>query len=71
MLPDVLVKLHHGTFVWKVLDPYCEHLAKFYSPQNIDQIEADHCALLKAYNTDNVMCIVINSRNVVTMFNDA
>jgi hypothetical protein len=44
VLFSVLVKLHHGTFVQKVLDPYREHLAKFWSPQNIDQIEVDHCA---------------------------
>jgi hypothetical protein len=29
VLPSVLVKLRHGAFVWKVLDPYREHLAKF------------------------------------------
>jgi len=49
VLPGVLVKLHHGAVVRKVLDSYCEHLAKFWSPQNIDKIEADHCAVLKAY----------------------
>jgi hypothetical protein len=29
VLPGVLVKLHHGAFIRKVLDPYREHLAKF------------------------------------------
>ncbi len=71
LLPGVLVKLRHGVFVQKVLDPYCEHLAKFWSPQNIDQIEADHCAPLKAYNTDNVLHVAIDRHDVVTTFNDA
>jgi hypothetical protein len=53
-----------------VLDAYREHLAKFWSPQNINQIEADHCALLKAYNTDNVLRAAIDSHSVVTTFND-
>ncbi len=71
VLPGLLVKLRHGTFVQKVLNPYREHLTKFWLPQNIDQIEADHCALLKAYNTDNVLRIAIDSHGVVTTFNDA
>jgi hypothetical protein len=54
-----------------VLDSYREHLAKFWSPQNINQIKADHCALLKAYNTDNVLCAAIDSHGIVMMFNDA
>jgi hypothetical protein len=29
VLLGVLVKLRHGAFVRKMLDPYCEHLAKF------------------------------------------
>ncbi len=70
VLLNVLVKLCHGVFVRKVLDPYCEHFAKFWSPQNIDQIEADHCTLLKAYNTNNVLRIAIESDDVVTTFND-
>ncbi len=71
MLPYVLVKLHHGAFVRKMLDPYREHLAKFWLPQNIDQIEANHCTLLKAYNTDNVLRATIDNHGVVTTFNDA
>lgn len=70
VLPGVLVKLRHGVFVRKVLDPYLEHLANFWSPQNIDQIEADHSTLLKAYNTDNVLHAAINSHDVITTFND-
>jgi hypothetical protein len=35
-------------------------------PQNIDQIEADHSALLKAYTTNNVLHAAID----VTTFND-
>ncbi|CAK9259892.1 unnamed protein product [Sphagnum jensenii] len=71
VLLSVLVKLRHGPFVRKVLDPYREHLTKFWSPQNIDQIEVDHCALLKVYNTDNVLRVAINNHGIITMFNDA
>lgn len=71
VLPGVLVKLHHGTFIQKVLDLYHEHLAKFWSPQNIDQIEVDHCTQLKVYNTNSVLRTAINNHGVVTMFNDA
>ncbi|CAM6030944.1 unnamed protein product [Sphagnum balticum] len=71
VLPSVLVKLRHGAFVRKMLDLYREHLAKFWSPQNIDQIEADHYTLLKAYNIDNVLRAAIDNHGVVTTFNDA
>jgi ankyrin repeat protein len=71
VLLDVLMKLRHGMFVRKVLDPYREHLAKFWSPQNIDQIKANHCTILKAYNTDNILCIAIDNHDVITTFNDA
>jgi hypothetical protein len=71
VLLGVLVKLRYGMFVRKVLDSYCEHFAKFWSPQNIDQIEADHCTLLKVYNTNNVLHAAIDSHGIVTTFNDA
>jgi hypothetical protein len=32
VLLGVVVKLCHGAFIRKVLDPYHEHLAKFWSP---------------------------------------
>jgi len=71
VLPSVLMKLRHGAFVWKVLDSYREHLTKFWLPQNINQIEADHCALLKAYITNNVLHAAINSHDIVMTFNVA
>jgi hypothetical protein len=71
VLPGVLMKLCHRAFIQKVLDPYREHLAKFWLPQNIDQIEADHCTLVKAYNIDNVLRIAIDNHGIVTAFNDA
>jgi hypothetical protein len=71
MLHGVLLKLHHGEFVRKVLDPYHEHVAKFWLPQNIDQIEADHCALLKVYSTDCILWAAFGSHGIITTFNDA
>jgi hypothetical protein len=70
VLLSVLVKLCHGAFVWKMLDSYHKHLAKFKSPQNIDQIEANHFALLKTYNTNNVLRAAIDNHGVVMTFND-
>ncbi len=71
VLPSVLMKLRHGMFIRKVLDMYHEHFAKFWSPKNIHQIEADHCALLKAYSTNCILCVTIDSHGVLTAFNDA
>jgi hypothetical protein len=36
-------------------------------PQNINQIKADHCTLMKAYNINNVLHAAIDSHSVVTM----
>jgi hypothetical protein len=71
VLPSVLVKLRHGVFVRKILNPHREDLTKIWSPQNINQTKANHCTLLKAYNTNNVLRAAIDSHGVVTTFNDA
>jgi hypothetical protein len=36
MMPNRIVKLCHGDFIEQVLDPYRDHLSKFWSEESID-----------------------------------
>jgi hypothetical protein len=36
VMPNQIVKLHHGDFIEQVLDPYRDHLSKFWSEESID-----------------------------------
>jgi hypothetical protein len=42
VLPAQLVNIQPGAFVQDVLEPFRIHIAKFWKPELIDQIEANH-----------------------------
>ncbi|OQR89695.1 hypothetical protein ACHHYP_06112 [Achlya hypogyna] len=71
VLPAQLVKLRHGVWVRDVLAPHRVHLAKYWSEEQIDQLEADHKALLKCYHDDEIMRAAINSHDENTTFDEA
>jgi len=54
-----------------VLDPYRNHLSKFWFEESINQIEEGHRYLLKMYNEDAVLHAALDKHDVQTTFNDA
>ncbi len=70
-MPTQLVKLRHGTFIWDVLNPYRDHMAKFWAPKNIDEIEKDHYNLFKFYSSGLSFRKAIDEHDNNTSFNDA
>jgi hypothetical protein len=71
VMPNQIVKLRHGDFIEQVLDPYRDHLSKFWSEESIDQVEEGHRYLLKMYNEDAVLHAALDKHDVQTTFNDA
>lgn len=70
VLPAQLVKLRHNAFIRDVLNPYRDHIAKFWAPENIDQIKEDHCDLLKFYSLDPILRKAINEHDNNTSLDD-
>jgi len=54
-----------------VLDPYHDHLSKFWSEESIDQVEEGHRYLFKMNNEDAVLHAALDKHDVQTTFNDA
>jgi hypothetical protein len=42
VMPADLVKICPAAFIQDVLDPYCAHLSKHWSQQQIDDVEKEH-----------------------------
>jgi hypothetical protein len=70
VMPNQIIKLRHGDFIEQVLDPYCDHLSKFWYKESIDQVEEGHRYLLKMNNEDAVVHIALDKHDVQTTFND-
>jgi hypothetical protein len=66
-----LVKLRHGVYLNAFLDPYREHVSKFWSDESTEQVEAEHCELFKLHGADIIIRSNINSHTTKTTFNDA
>ena len=58
-----LVKLSHGVWVRDVLTLHRVHVVKFWSSEQIDQIEADQRELLKRYHDAPVLRTAIDSHD--------
>jgi hypothetical protein len=71
VLPAQLVKLWHGAFIQDILNPYHDHIAKFWAPKSIDQIKEDHCDLLKFYSSNLILHEAIDEHDNNTSFDDA
>jgi hypothetical protein len=69
VLPAQLVKLRHGVFLNAALDPYREHVSKFWSDESTDQVEAEHRELLKLYDADMIIRSTIDSHSIKTTLN--
>jgi hypothetical protein len=71
ILPAQLAKLQHNAFIQDILNPYRDHIAKFWAPKSINQIEEDHRDLLKFYNSDPILRKTIDEHDNNTSFDDA
>jgi len=71
VMPNQIVKLRHDDFIEHVLDPYNDHLSKFWSEESIDQVKEGHRYLFKMYNKDVVLHVALDKHDVQTTFNDA
>ncbi|KAI9906723.1 hypothetical protein PsorP6_003832 [Peronosclerospora sorghi] len=70
VLPAQLVKLRTGTFISDVLDKYRAHIGLYWSAEDVDQVEADHRGLVKAYNQEPSTKALIDEHTLKTNFND-
>jgi hypothetical protein len=70
MMPTQLVKLRHGTFLNKVLDPFRQHVGQAWSINKIDEIEQEQRELLTLYNVDMILHNAIDNHDTKTTFND-
>jgi hypothetical protein len=73
VFPLELAALRPRDFISCVLDPRRDHLAKFWTPDEIENVERDHNSLFKAYNDgfDTSVKDIIDLHDHKTMFNDA
>ena len=63
VLPAQLVKPCHGVWVRHVLTQHRVHAAKFWSNEQIDQLQADHRELLNRYHDNPVLRAAIDSHD--------
>jgi hypothetical protein len=65
------VNTRPGAFVQDVLEPFPIHIAQFWKPELIDQIEADHRDLRSRYISDQVLRAAIDLHYSTTSFESA
>ena len=70
-MPVELVKMRTGAFISDVLDPFRQHLEKFWSAEQIDQVECDHKDMLLAYACEPSIKEILDAHDHQTFFSDA
>ena len=65
-----LVKMRTGAFISDVLDLFRQHLEKFCSAEQIDQVEWDHKDVLLAYTHEPLIKEILDAHDHKTFFND-
>ena len=73
VFPHELAVIRPRDFISGVLDPRREHLARFWTAEEIDEVERDHKALFMAYsnNCDSSLKSTMDEHDHKTMFNEA
>jgi hypothetical protein len=71
VLPAQLVNIRPGAFVQDVLEPFRIHIAQFWKPELIDQIEVDHRDHRSCYVSDQVLRATIDLHDSTTSFESA
>jgi hypothetical protein len=68
VMPSEFVMMRSNRFNKLVLDPYRPHVSKFWTVEQIDQIERDHKDLLKAFIEESATKALIEKHDVKTIF---
>ncbi|CAK9267712.1 unnamed protein product [Sphagnum jensenii] len=63
--------MHPSMFISKVVDQYCEHLAKHWSADLIDKAESEHRELLVVYARKPDVKAALDKHDKKTFFNEA
>ncbi|CAI5741069.1 unnamed protein product [Hyaloperonospora brassicae] len=66
-----LIGLLPAYFIRDVLDPHRERILRFWSAEEIDQVEEDHRQLVAAYKNGPILRCAIDEHDVKTTFDDA
>ncbi len=53
------------------MEPYHDHISAFWSLEDVDQTEANHCNLLNLYASDQILRVAIDRHTIETSFDDA
>ena len=68
VIPQQLVKLHPSKFIQDVLNAYRDRLEKFWTPEPVEEIEANHRDLIKMYHDDDAMRNAIDNHDANKLF---
>jgi hypothetical protein len=71
IMPAQLVHLCPRDFICNVLDPRHAHLSRFWSLDEIEDVERDHMKLVKDYGVEIELKQNIDAQDHMTMFNCA
>jgi len=66
-----LAHLSPRDFICNILDPHCTHLSRFWSFNEIKDVERDHMKLVKDYKVEIELKHNIDAQDHTTMFNYA
>jgi len=69
VMPTQLVHLRPMDFIRNILDPCYAHLSRFWSPNEIEDVEQDHMKLVKDYGVEIELKQNIDAQDHMTMFN--
>jgi hypothetical protein len=70
-MPAGLSKLRTGAFINEVVDPYRQHVMKFWTADDIDKVENEHKELLVAYSHGPGVKAAFDAHDESTFFNVA
>lgn len=67
-MPEQLAVLRTNVFIKSILEPFREHLEDHWTQEEIDLLEEDHKALVRAYKTEPAFKQRIDKHTMKTMF---
>uniref|UniRef100_M4BQY8 Uncharacterized protein n=1 Tax=Hyaloperonospora arabidopsidis (strain Emoy2) TaxID=559515 RepID=M4BQY8_HYAAE len=70
IVPQQLVNLHPSTFIQDVLNTYRARLNKFWMPEQVEELEADHRDLIKTNGGDVAVRDAIDNHEAHKLFNE-
>lgn len=70
VMPAELSVLQSRKFVAVILNPRCEQLSKFWSAEDLDEIEREHRELCQGYSTGNTVKTLLLTHTEKIAFND-